>query len=117
KLTEWQKSELKAASDKSKYYGDVVAWFDLQDARKAYGEFHFYFLKHGIFIHEGLKSQFAYFDNLFHEVLVERELSLQHKDWAQKFEKGMRLHEEGRQKLSALESDVQRRLWNSKELT
>jgi hypothetical protein len=46
-LTALQKAELKAASDKKKYYGEVKGWHDLDKAIDAYNEFHMKFAKPG----------------------------------------------------------------------
>ena len=55
-LTALQKTELKAAPDKTKYYGVVRAWYDLDKAINAYYEFHSKFAKNGIFILDPLKT-------------------------------------------------------------
>jgi hypothetical protein len=112
-LMEWQKTELRAARDKTRYYGDAIAWRNLGEARRSYGKFHLYFQKNGIFIQEKLKSQFLSLGLLLRQVLAEREVSMNHPQTANKFEKGMELHESGQKLLNALEAEVQNRLWSS----
>jgi hypothetical protein len=110
-LTALQKAELKAASDKKKYYGEVKAWHDLDKAIDAYNEFHTKFAKNGIFIMEPLKTKFAEVDDMLKEAIIERQVQ------PHKFDKGVALNGKGRALLKGLERDVQGRLWSSQDGT
>jgi hypothetical protein len=100
-LTALQKAELKAASDKKKYYGEVKAWHDLDKAIDAYNEFHTKFAKNGIFIMEPLKTKFAEVDDMLKEAIIERQVQ------PHKFDKGVALNSRGRALLKALGRQLQ----------
>jgi hypothetical protein len=106
-LTASQKAELKAASDKTRYYADVKAWHDLDKAIDAYNEFHTKFAKNAIFIMEPLKSKFAEVDDMLKQAIIERQVQ------PHKFDRASDLHSQGRALLKALERDVQGRRWSS----
>jgi hypothetical protein len=104
-LAGWQKNELKAARDKTRYFADAMMWHNLNDAGEAYVKFNDYLSKNGIFIPEPVKSKFLKFNELLYDALMERRLSMQYKDSPQKFDKGMVLHESGPNLLTSLEQD------------
>jgi len=106
-LTAVQRAELKSAPKKVEYYRDVKAAHDLNHAVDAYNHFHRTLCKNGIFIIEELKRKFTEIDGLLKEAIIERQLQ------PTKFDKAMTLHSQGRRLLSALEQDVQARLWSS----
>jgi hypothetical protein len=106
-LSAVQETELKAAPKKIEYYRDVKAGHDLNNAVEAYNHFHRTLSKNGIFIVEELKRKFAAIDGMLKEAIIERQVQ------PTKFDKAMTLHGQGRQLLSALEQDVQARLWSS----
>src|SRR5205807_8925049 len=83
-LAGWQKNELKAASDKTRYFADAMMWQNLNDARAAYVKFTDYLSKNGIFIPDPVKSKFLKLDELLYDALVERRLSMQYKHSGQK---------------------------------
>ena len=112
-LADWQKDELKAVPDKTRYFADAMMWQKLNDAGQAYVKFHEYLSKNGIFIPEPVKAKFAELDDLLYGAYMERQFSMQHKDLPQKFDKGMVLHESGGKLIKSLEQDVQGRLWNN----
>lgn len=113
-LASWQKNELRAATDPARYYLDAISWHDLNRAQTSCGEFHVYLLKNGIFIPPDIKKKFSELDDLLAEAIVERRAGLQFPDTgiAQKFDKGVALHDSGPGLLKSLERDVQGRLWN-----
>jgi len=108
-LAESQKADLKAATEKVKYYRDVKAGYDLNRAADSYNEFHGTFLKNAIFIIEPLKAKFAAVDNMLKQAIIERQVQ------PYKFDIGVTLHEKGRALLKTLELDVQGRLWSSQD--
>jgi hypothetical protein len=114
-LAEWQKNELKAAADKTRYYADANASWELHNARKSFIEFHGYLSKNGIFIPDEIKKKFVQLDGLLNAALLERQFSLQYRDLgrAQEFKEGEILHTKGTELLKSLEQDVQRRLWET----
>ena len=108
-LTAVEKGELKAASDKTKYYREVKPWHELDKAIDAYNEFHTKFAKNGIFIPDPLKTKFAGVDEMLKEAIIERQVQ------RHKFDKAGALHDKGRALLNALERDVRDRLWSSSQ--
>jgi hypothetical protein len=106
-LTAVEKAELKVESDKTKYYGEVKAWHDLDKATDSYNEVHTKFAKNGIFIMEPLKTKFAEVDEMLKAAIIERQVQ------PHKFDKGVALNSKGRALLQGLERDVQGRLWSS----
>ena len=71
-------------------------------------------MKNGIFIPPDIKKKFSELDDLLAEAIVERRAGLQFPDTgiAQKFDKGVALHDSGPGLLKSLERDVQGQLWN-----
>jgi hypothetical protein len=113
-LANWQKTELRSAHDRTRYYADAMAWHILQDAGGAYNDFRDYFHKNGIFISESIKDKFSEIEDMMLHAYIERRLSLQYRDQPQKFDKGQILHTDGPRLLKTLEQDVQSRLWSVK---
>jgi hypothetical protein len=108
-LTPLQKSELKAAPNKVRFYSEVKTFYDLNKAIDVYNNFHATFSKNGIFIIDKIKVQFAAIDQLLKEAIIERQVQ------PKTFEKGATLHSHGQLLLKALERDVQGRLWSSQD--
>ena len=108
-LTALQKTELKASSNKVKYYGEVKTHYDLNKAIDVYNTFHASLSKNGIFIVDEVKRKFAAVDQMLKEAIIERQVQ------PTKFDKGAALHEQGQALLKALEREVQGRLWSSQD--
>jgi hypothetical protein len=117
-LVTWQKEELRAATDRGRYYLDAISWHDLNRAHDACGKFHVYLLKNGIFIPPAIKEKFSDMDDLLAGVIGERRSGLQNPNTAMagKFDKGVALDASGSGLLKSLEKDVQDRLWNSPDV-
>ncbi len=111
-LAAWQKDELRNAPDKTMYYCDAIVWHDFNRAQDSCGQFHIYLTKNGIFIPAELMAKFSALDDLLSEVVGERRFSLRYAEIAQKFEKGVILHETGPELLRSLGQNVQSRLWS-----
>jgi hypothetical protein len=111
-LVGWEKTELKAAADKTKYYANAIFRSNFDKAGEACTAFRVYLSKHGIFIPEPIKAKFAELDALLTNALLERRLSIQNPRDTQMFDVGNTLHTRGRELLKSLEQDVQRRLWS-----
>jgi hypothetical protein len=113
-LEDFQKDELRNSPgpDQQTYYLNAIMRHDLDKAIDSCGAFHLYLKKNGIFILPSIKSKFSAFDEFFTAVIKERKASLSSRQAAQKFDKGLELHEKGPGLLTALENDVQGRLWS-----
>ena len=111
-LADFQKDELRNATDKGKYYLDAIMRHDLIRAKSACAAFHLYLTKNGIFILPSIKAKFSAFDDLLADVLMERQTSLDRGPDGQSFVKGRELHTKGPGLLKELENDVQARLWS-----
>lgn len=112
-LAGWQKTELRSASDKTRYYADAISWHNLLKAEGALRDFHIYFSKNGIFVPDDIKTKFVDLDDLMNGAVTERRFAMQYRDMPPKFEAGQLLHTEGQERLKFLEKDVQRQLWSS----
>jgi hypothetical protein len=108
-LEEFQKEELRNATDKPQYYLDAIQRHDFNRAHDACGAFHFFITKNGIFLPSTIKVKFSAFDDLLADVLDERRQSLSGR---KVFDKGAALHSQGPALLKSLEDDVQGRLWS-----
>ncbi len=114
-FSDWEKSELKAASDKTRYYGNRLSFHKLADASACFNKFHDYFSRKSIFIPESIKYKFEAFDSLLYAALVEHQISLESREMGQQFAHGEELHKTGAVLLKSLEQDVRARLWNSQQ--
>ncbi|HYL48365.1 MAG TPA: hypothetical protein VET84_03295 [Stellaceae bacterium] len=112
-LDDFQKKELRAAPDKTKYFTRAQDFHALGKAWNSCWNFRDYLSKNAIFIQDDLKRQFKEIDQLLFDAIFERKASLQIAGLAQKFDKGLKLHNEGPALLNTLEKDVQARLWIS----
>lgn len=110
---DWQKDELRLASDKRRYYGDVAQWRNLQDANRHRGEFQSYLSKNGIFIQPALLSKFHELNVMMIGAFVEREMAMQSTGVPQKYDKAVELSNRGKILFDQLQIDVQTRLWSS----
>jgi len=63
-LEDWQKKELKASSDKQKYYQKASAFFDLHNSKKTIYEFHAYMERNRLFLKNDIKDKFSEIDSL-----------------------------------------------------
>ena len=105
----WQKDELRAARDKTRYYTDTLGRRNLHSAHVKFMEFDAYLMKSGIFIPNPIKSQLTAVALLMHEAIMERRFPRSHNE-PPDFDKGLELHQRGRAMLKDLESSVQTRL-------
>jgi hypothetical protein len=114
-MPDWQKSELKAASNRTEYYRNYLSWMDIVEAHKVYGEWQKYFLKNGIFMTEPIKKKFSELDSILRGALVEQRMRHEEKDMIKISEMNdyRRLVSEGTQLRNELEGEVQSRLWSS----
>lgn len=114
-MAEWQKAELKAKSDKTTYYMNHAGWMEISEAYKMYGEWQIFFLKNGIFISKEIKKKFSDLDKLLKGALIEYEIRKREKDFKFSEMKDFnRLTKEGANLRDELETEIHKRLWNSK---
>jgi hypothetical protein len=111
KLSEWQRRLVRDATDKTSAYRNQIEPFKIAKARKASRKFYLYFRKQGIFIREPIKQQFEALDQLMLAALSEHTMNFQHR--TREFTMIDRLNSEGEKMVKALETEVQRRLWDS----
>jgi len=113
-LQGWQKTELREAKDKNKYYQDAIFWHHVQRARDSCRKSGLFLLKNGIFLPKELKQQFQKIAGLSWEALVEHELNKQHELIPRERKAFDRFDKEGEPLMKELEAAVQERLWSSK---
>jgi len=110
-LADWEKTELKAAGDKTRYYIDRIVLHEMNDTLSVYNGYGLFVRKNGIFIERGLLEKFHEIEKLMIEALAEQKMNLNRQTWKQ--EKQAALEKEGRPLLDALEREVQARLWTA----
>ena len=78
RLQDWEKTELKAAKDRTQYFIKRIFWHRLSDARAACKEHHAYLKKSGIFILAETREKFYELDALMWDALTESEINPTH---------------------------------------
>jgi hypothetical protein len=111
KLVEWQRQLVRDSPDKTSAYRNQMEPFKIARAKKASGKFYLYFRRNGIFIREPIKQQFEQIDELMLAALTEHEMKFQHH--TREFNSIDRLNSEGEKMVKTLETEVQKRLWDS----
>ncbi len=109
RLSEAQRSELRAASDPGKYYAEAIFWLQFNDAQSAQIDFNNYIIEHRIFMTDELREGFRSVSNTISEALVEHKLWKQfggHNDLISSTTKIKQLDE----KINEVEQAVQKRL-------
>lgn len=114
-LENWQKDELRSASDLNRYYQDAIFWHHAGIARKACRKSAVYLLRNGIFMPPALKEKFHKIEKLAWSALVEHELNKAHDIRPMQREEMQRLLKDGDPLMKELEAEVQKRLWSSEE--
>ena len=116
-LMNWQKDELKAASDKNKYYQSAIFFHYAARTRKACRKSAFYLLKNGIFIHLELKEKINKVDELAWAALVEHEMNERHSLIPRERSALDKFTKDGEPLFKEVETEVQKRLWDTDALT
>jgi hypothetical protein len=75
RLTESQKTELRHARDKDKYYQDATFWLELSDAKRAQVALNNYLVVNSIFMTETLRQQFKTINGSLGSVIAGEEIS------------------------------------------
>jgi hypothetical protein len=112
-LAEWEKNELRAADNKTKYYVRRIVFHQLNDTLSVYNDYGLFVRKNGIFIERGLLDKFHEIDKLMIEALTEQRMNLGRQELTWKWEKQAALEKKGMPLLDALEREVQARLWTA----
>lgn len=80
RLTEVHRSEVRAAPDKTKYYQDLIFWYDLNDAKRIWWKYRSYINKNSIFLRPQLSEAFQKINGVIWDALVSREIGEESKD-------------------------------------
>jgi hypothetical protein len=115
-LQEWQKQELLAEPDKTRYYIDQIFWHKLHEAKAASREASIFIATHGIFLPVDIKSRFDALTKLIWEALDEHEFNKRYGTAPLERKKQQALQTEAPPLLKELEALVQGRLWNSERV-
>jgi hypothetical protein len=108
-LMEWQKEEVRKASDKNKCYEECIKWHELADTKDASIKCHEYLQTNGIFLEQEMKDSFSRLDDLIWKAIKERELILRHGPGSGRSEP-MNFKGEAEPLMKELEVNVRRRL-------
>jgi hypothetical protein len=111
-LKNWQKAELKTATDKDKYYQDAIFWHRLNAARATARKTAIYLLANGIFMPPGMKARFDQIHALGWDALTEHEINKTPGLPTDRTQQ-IKFVKEGEVLMKSLESDVQKRLWSA----
>jgi hypothetical protein len=114
-LQEWQKLELRQATDQNKYYQDAIFSHHTNLARVANRKSAIYLARNGIFMPPPLKIKFDELDQLAFGALIEHEMNKQHDLIPRQRAEQMKFLKEGERLLKEIEVEVQKRLWMSVE--
>jgi hypothetical protein len=110
-LSNWQKDEIRAAEKRTEYYRKASTWQKISEAREGCRDFYIYFKKNGIFVPEPIKAQFLELNKLIYDALVEFEINEQD-DIRPRLRDNLNKLSQAEPIMTALEQDVQRRLWS-----
>lgn len=69
-LSESSKRKIRDSTQKVRTYGDIMSWVDINDAHKAFFEFHSYIVANRIFLRSDLKNKFDAVDDLMWKMWV-----------------------------------------------
>jgi hypothetical protein len=112
-LKEYQKAEIRAASDKMERYAYARFWQVFYEVEDKYREFNRYFVTKGIFLQPELRIAITELRNLMYEAIDEREREQRDPEPRPgRFEKGDLIRAEGKAKLEAIGEAVRARLWH-----
>lgn len=112
-LQEWQKSELREAHEKTRYYQKAIFWHKLNQANDKSRDAYTYLIKNGIFINEGLRKKFSAIHDIFWNALTEHQMNEEHDIRPRQRDQIGKLVSEGDDMMKNLERDIHERLWPS----
>lgn len=114
-LADWQKDEIRAASDKNKAYQEAIFWYRLYECRNHARDCHIFLRKNGIFLPKGMRRKFSDIEDLIGDALTEADMHKAYPDTRKLTgTKEEKLRKDGEKLMAELESEVQSRLWDSK---
>lgn len=80
RLSDVHREEVRNAQDKNKQYQDLIFWYDLHDAKKAWSKYRSYINKNNIFLRAELSDTFQKINGIMWDALVSREVGQQAND-------------------------------------
>jgi hypothetical protein len=110
-LAEWQRQKIRNAADKTAEFRNQWEPFRIGLARQASAKFYKYFRANSIFIRESIKAKFDEVDQLLLAARSEHEMNFQH--GSREFKSIDKLAKDGETMIKGLETEVQKRLWDS----
>jgi hypothetical protein len=112
-LKNWQRDELKAASDKNKYYQDAIFWHYINGTKGRCRKSALYLLTNGIFMLPEMKERFQKIEDMGWAAVVEHENNKVYDTIPRQRDALMKFLKEGEALMKELEAIVQQRLWSS----
>jgi hypothetical protein len=109
-LLDFQKQELLAASDKSKYYTETIFWHKLGAAQESVRDLHNYILNNRIFLNVELSARLNKADEVLNGALIDSELSKEAKEHKLIYEAYKNIKEKVTPLIDEIEQLVQKRL-------
>ena len=81
-LSKAHKEELRQAHDKDKFYEEIIFWYELHDAKKAWHAYRNYIIRHSIFLRPELREVFVKIADIMWNTLISRQVGQQANDTA-----------------------------------
>jgi hypothetical protein len=107
-MKDWEKDELRAAADKSKYFGNWYWWWLANRARDQWRDLYQYIQATRIFMGDDMKALLAEVASLMSQIFVRAEVAKTYND--QNFDKTYDTYEELRPKMAELEAMMRSQL-------
>ncbi len=114
RLREWEKEELRNATDKTSYYAKAIFWHELRDARLAHQAFETYLAKKGVFMSPELEAKFSQISTIIRGALIEKEVGGESKFDYYKDTDNTMLRKQGPGIIGNIRRMVRGTLWDSK---
>lgn len=114
RLREWEKDELRNATDKNSYYAKAMFWYELHDARLAQRTFETYLAKKGVFMSPELEARFTQICEIIRGAIIEKEVGGESKFDYYKDTDNTMLRKQGPGIIKNLRQMVRGTLWDSK---
>jgi hypothetical protein len=109
-LLDFQKQELLAAPDKSKYYTETIFWHKLSAAQESVRDLHNYILNNKIFLNVELSARLNKADEVLNSALIDSEISKEAKEHKLIYEAYKNIKEKVTPLINEIEQLVQKRL-------
>lgn len=117
-LTEWERNVLRHTTydKRDQELQGMLKWSRLRKALEHHQAFHNYLIARGIFLMLELREKIREFSNLNYDAFSEQQLDLQMEgeSWTDRFKKRDLFQTEWTNRLNAIETEIQARIWDTR---